>query len=108
MKYTGIGAFEELVLLMIGVLDEDAYGVAIKEEIAGQTGKRPSIGALHSALKRLEGKGLISSHEGGATQERGGRRKRFYQLTNAGKEALMESYQLRNNLFKQIKGLAWD
>ena len=108
MKYTGLGAFEELVMLMIGVLGEDAYGVSIKEEIVKQTGKKPSIGALHSALSRLEKKGFIHSYEGGATQERGGRRKRYYQLTLDGKAALTASYNLRNDLYRQIKGLAWD
>ena len=108
MKYTKLGAFEELVMLMIGVLDDEAYGVAIKEEITLKTGKRPSIGALHSALSRLEKKGFISSYEGGATKERGGRRKRYYQLTLDGKSALQASYHLRNDLYRQIKGLAWD
>lgn len=108
MKYTGFGAFEELVLLTVGVLHEEAYGVAIKEEIESRTGRRPSIGALHSALSRLEKKGFISSLEGGATTERGGRRKRFYQLTSAGKEALIAARELRNDLFNNIPKFSWD
>ena len=108
MKYTGFGAFEELVLLTVGVLQAEAYGVAIKEEIENRTGRRPSIGALHSALSRLEKKGFISSLEGGATADRGGRRKRFYQLTSAGKEALIAAHELRNDLFNNIPKLSWD
>ncbi|MEL6674970.1 MAG: helix-turn-helix transcriptional regulator [Bacteroidota bacterium] len=108
MKYTRLGAFEELVLLTIGALHEDAYGVAIKEEIESTTGKKPSIGALHSALSRLEQKGFIQSHEGGATALRGGRRKRYYLLTMAGQEALVGSRQLREKLIRRIPGLKLD
>ena len=108
MKHTQLGAFEELVLLTIGVLQGDAYGVAIKKEIAEQTGRMPSIGALHSALSRLEKKGFIDSHEGGATKERGGRRKRYYVMTGAGKKALVVSKELRNNLFDRIPDISID
>ena len=73
MKGTYIGEFEEIVLLTIGILQDEAYGVAIKLEIEERTKRKPSIGALHSALNRLEKKGLFNSHEGGATKERGGR-----------------------------------
>ena len=62
-----IGAFEELVLLAVGSLGEEAYGVAVKEILKEKTGKDPSIGALHSALYRLEDKGCLKSFEGGAT-----------------------------------------
>ena len=57
MKDTNLGAFEELVLLAVGSLTDKAYGVAIKEALEKQTGRAPSIGALHSALYRLEDKG---------------------------------------------------
>ena len=79
-----LGAFEEMVLLAVGFLKDDAYGVSIKEILEEKTGKTPSIGALHSALYRLEEKGFLTSNEGGATNERGGRRKKYYQLTAAG------------------------
>ena len=69
-----LGAFEELVMLAVGSLTDQAYGVAIKELLEEKGGKKPSIGALHSALYRLEAKGLLKSWEGGATAERGGRR----------------------------------
>ena len=86
MKGTYLGEFEELVMLVIGVLHDDAYSISIKEELKSRTGRNPSIGALHSALNRLEQKGFINSFEGGATKARGGREeKRFYQITAAGK-----------------------
>ncbi|MBO3699120.1 PadR family transcriptional regulator [Roseivirga sp. E12] len=102
MKGTYLGEFEEIVLLTIGVLQEDAYGVAIKLEIEQRTNRTPSIGALHSALSRLEDKGFIKSREGGATKSRGGRRKRFYTITAAGESTLIKANELRNELFKLI------
>ena len=100
-----IGAFEELVLLAVGSLGENAYGVAVKELLANKTGKNPSIGALHSALYRLEDKGCLKSSEGGATTERGGRRKKFYTLTAAGRNAIIEANKLRVEFSKNIEGL---
>ncbi len=94
-----LGEFEELIMLTIGVLGDASYGVSIKDEMEAQTGKRPSIGALHTALQRLEKKGMIESWEGGATNERGGRKKRFYRLTVAGREALQSAHDIRNQMF---------
>ena len=105
MKGTYLGEFQEIVLLTIGVLQAEAYGVAIKAAIEERTQRRPSIGALHSSLHRLEEKGFITSYEGGATKSRGGRRKRFYQMTAAGKAALIKSHHLRNELFDLIPNL---
>lgn len=106
MKGTYLGEFEEVVLLTIGVLHEEAFGVAIKLEMESRTGRKPSIGALHSALNRLEKKGFINSHEGGATKVRGGRRKRFYTITASGKQALITAHDLRSEMFKLIPGLS--
>ncbi|MEO0337942.1 MAG: PadR family transcriptional regulator [Bacteroidota bacterium] len=100
-----LGAFEELVLLAVGSLGDEAYGVAIKELLEEKGGKKPSIGALHSALYRLEDKGYLKSWVGGATAERGGRRKKYYQLTNLGKSTLEDAHQLRMELSRNIKGL---
>lgn len=102
---TKLGAFEELVLLAVGSLGEEAYGVAIKDLLHEKGGKKPSIGALHSALYRLEGKGFLKSWEGGATSERGGRRKKYYLLTSHGQRTLEDAHQLRLELAKNIKGL---
>jgi len=100
-----LGAFEELVLLAVGSLGDHAYGVAIKDLLQEKGGKKASIGALHSALYRLEGKGFLKSWEGGATSERGGRRKKYYLLTAHGKKVLESAHQLRMELARDIQGL---
>src|SRR6187401_1432345 len=94
-----IGEFEELVLLTIAALDENAYGVAIKEDIEQRTDRSISIGALHSTITRLEEKGFIKSWLGDPTQERGGRRKRFFELTHQGKIVLHHVKELRDELW---------
>lgn len=100
-----LGAFEELVLLAVGSLGDQAYGVAIKDLLRKAGGKKPSIGALHSALYRLEDKGFLKSWVGGATSDRGGRRKKYYTLTNLGKKTLEEAHQMRMRLASNIQGL---
>lgn len=105
MKYTQLGEFEELVLLVIGTLGENAYSISIKEELKKHSGRNPSIGALHAALNRLEKKGFIKSHIGGATSVRGGRRKRFYVITAYGRKALDISYALRSALYHALPKL---
>jgi PadR family transcriptional regulator PadR len=98
-----IGEFEELVLLTVAVLGDEAYGVSIKEEIEKRAKRSISIGALHSTIERLEEKGFLKSQMGGATQERGGRRKRYFQLTHGGKAALHDIKNLRDDLWKKSK-----
>lgn len=94
-----VGEFEELVLLTIASLGEEAYGVGIKESIEKRGSRELSIGALHSTLTRLEEKKYIRSWLGEPTQERGGRRKRYFELTHQGKVALHEIKQLRDELW---------
>ena len=98
-----LGEFEELVLLTIACLGDEAYGVSIKEDIESRTSRDLSIGALHSTITRLEEKGYVKSWLGDPTQERGGRRKRFFELTHAGKVALHEVKALRDELWKQSR-----
>jgi PadR family transcriptional regulator PadR len=98
-----IGEFEELVLLTIASLGDDAYGVSIKKDIEKRADRGISIGALHSTITRLEEKGFIKSRLGEPTEERGGRRKRFFELTQSGKEALHEIKNLRDELWKVSK-----
>ena len=100
-----LGGFEELVLLAIGSLGDDAYGVTIKEILKEKTGKNPSVGALHSALYRLEEKEFVKTREGGATAERGGRRKKYYQLTAYGLKMLQEANELRMSFAQNIPDL---
>ena len=103
MQRTNLGEFEELVLLVVAILHDNAYGISVMEEIENQTERKINISAVHSALDRLESKGFLKSHVGGATKERGGRRKRFFSITVAGKGALDFTHQQRNDLYGQIR-----
>ncbi|MTI39040.1 PadR family transcriptional regulator [Fulvivirga lutimaris] len=106
MKGTNLGEFEELVLLITGVLYPEAYGAAIIAEIEAQTSRKPSVGALHSALNRLDEKGFIKSKTGESTESRRGRKKVYYFLTESGEQALVNARQLRNNLFNLIPNIS--
>ena len=99
MRRTYLGEFEELILLMIAILDGDAYGVTVSQEIEQQAGRVVTFGAVHNTLIRLEEKGFVTSEMGGATTERGGRRKRLFKLTALGKTALTDIQLLRNKLW---------
>lgn len=105
MKGTHLGEFQEIVLLTILVLDDDAYGVTIKREINQRVKRSISRGALHTALTRLEEKGFITSKQGEANPERGGRPKRYYTVSNRGIEALQDAKELRDQLWSQIPKL---
>jgi len=107
MKGANIGELEELILLTVGILYKEAYGVAVMDEIAKQTGRSLNISAVHAVLKRLEEKGLVTSEMSEPTSERGGRRKRVFLLTASGKKTLEEANELRNQLFKQIPKVAF-
>jgi PadR family transcriptional regulator len=88
-----LGEFEQLVLLAILRLRDDAYGVTIRTELADRTGRNVAPGAVYTALERLETKGLIASRMGDPTPQRGGRAKRHVTVTAAGLEALTRSVQ---------------
>ena len=107
MKGTNLGEFEELVLLTVGILYDNAYGLAITDELANQTGRKSTISSVHKALVRLEGKGFLSSYMGGATQSRGGRQKRLYKLTQSGVRVLQETQELRNTMWERIPKIVW-
>lgn len=107
MKGTYIGEFEELVLLTVGILFEDAYGLAIVDELEKQTGRSIMMSSVHKALVRLEDKGYLKSKMGGATELRGGRDKRLYTLTQSGINVLNESRDLRNSMWKQVPKIVW-
>lgn len=98
-----LGEFEELVLLTIANLAKDAYGVAILNDITERANRKLSIGALHSTLTRLEEKGYISSYLGEPTNERGGRRKRYFELTDSAKVELANMKALRDQLWAGSK-----
>src|SRR4051812_37530358 len=98
-----LGEFEELVLLTISTLGKDAYGVSIQKDLEERCNRSISIGALHSTITRLEEKGYLKSWTGGATKERGGRSKRFYEITASGKKAVTETKLLRDELWQLSK-----
>lgn len=107
MKGTNLGEFEELVLLTVAALMEGAYSVAITDELTDQAGRTVKLGVVHAVLNRLEEKGLVKSRLGEATKTRGGKRKRFYQLTIPGKAALVRAKSVRDQLWDKIPPLAW-
>lgn len=100
-----IGEFEELVLTIVAILQDDAYGNAIVNEIKDKTGREVNLSAVHVTLYRLEDKGYVKSDMGGATSERGGRRKRIFTITNAGLAVLREMKESRQDLWKLIPQL---
>jgi PadR family transcriptional regulator, regulatory protein PadR len=104
MKGEYLGEFEELVLLTAASLENDGYGVAIMSEIARQTGRRANISAIHAVLKRLEAKGYLKSKMAGATTERGGRRKRYFHVTPAGKKIAEDTISQRLQLYQRVLG----
>lgn len=108
MKGTHLGEFEELVLLAVCILYDDAYGLAIMDEIEKRTGRTVTISSVHKALMRLEQKGFLHSRMGGATEERGGRKKRLFTITGSGKSALQEAREMRNGMWQAIPQVVWD
>ncbi|MEO9484176.1 MAG: helix-turn-helix transcriptional regulator [Ekhidna sp.] len=97
-----LGELEELVLMIVGILNEEAYGVKVMDEIQDQIGRKVNISAVHTVLDRLEKKEFVSSYMGGASAERGGRRKRLFRITAEGSKAITYVHETRNELFKQI------
>ena len=102
MKGTNLGEFEELVLLTIAAMVSEAYSVAICDDLEQRAGRSVKLGVVHSVLNRLEEKGLAKSKLGEATSTRGGKRKRYYSVTNAGKVALLNAKELRDQYWSII------
>src|SRR5512145_1570604 len=92
-KGSALGDFEQLVLLGVLRLGEEAYGAAIRQEIHAKSGRDVSINAVYTTLDRLERKGLLRSWTGEPTAVRGGRRRKFYGMRPAGVTALRQSYR---------------
>lgn len=105
MKGTNLGEFEELVLLTIAAMVNEAYSVAICDDLEKKTKRSVKLGVVHAVLNRLEEKGLAKSSLGEATNVRGGKRKRYYRVTNAGKAALLKSKDLRDQYWSLIPKL---
>jgi PadR family transcriptional regulator, regulatory protein PadR len=97
--------FEELILTLVAALRENAYGAAITIEIEQWLGRKVTLSAVHVILYRLEDKGYIKSTIGGATNERGGRRKRIYSITNTGLSVLRAMKETRTEIWKLVPQL---
>jgi len=103
MKNNHLGEFEELVLLSVASLRDDAYAVSVQQLIEEEARRPASMGAVYSSLDRLEQKGFVRSDLGDVTHERGGRRKRYYRITGSGQKALLQTREARENLWKGVK-----
>jgi len=105
MKHKGLGEFEELVLLAVCILDGNAYGVSVKEEVEKHSGRAVLLGAVHITLYRLQDKGMLTSEMGGNTAKRGDRRKRLFRITDIGMRQLKASQEVRQAMWQQIPQL---
>jgi DNA-binding PadR family transcriptional regulator len=102
MKRYFLGELEELLLLTIAGLHDPAYAVNILQAMERQTGRMIDFSTVHTTLKRMEEKGFLNSEMGGATSERGGRRKRFFKLTAYGIRALRDNQETRSKLWSLV------
>ncbi|MEP2024820.1 MAG: helix-turn-helix transcriptional regulator [Reichenbachiella sp.] len=106
MKRSTIGEFEEMVLLMVLILQDEAYMISLQNELLEKANRTITMGALHTTLSRLEKKGFLTSEMGEPTKERGGRRKRIYQVSAAGKTELNTIKEMRKSLWDQVPQFA--
>ena len=95
-----ISRIDELILIAIWKLGENAYGMAVREEIIRATGMNWLLGAIYGPLARLHRQGLVTSVKGEPTPERGGRAKVYYELTPAGKAALKTIREISAEVWK--------
>ena len=102
MEHYKLGEFEELVLLTVGILHGNAYGVTIKDEIEERLHRQVSVGALQITLRRLENKGFLKSSHGETSAARRGRPKLYFTITPHGKKAIEYSRQTRNALWDAL------
>ena len=106
MKGSHLGEFEELVMLMIGVLHPKAFGLGIKNEIYDQTNRKTSLSAIHAVLQRLLNKGYVKSEFGESVSARGGNRRRYFVMTALGSNILNEMVETRTDLWNKIPKVA--
>lgn len=97
-----LGEFEQVVLLAVLRLGENAYGVSIRAEIGARTGRKPAPGALYTALDRMEEKGFVQSRWGDPTPQRGGRAKRYFTVTKRGRVAVINAQRSYRNLLEGL------
>ncbi len=97
-----LGEFEELILLCVCSLGEQAYAVRIQQRLEADARRSAALGAIYAALDRMERKRFVRSWLGGPTVERGGRRKRFYAVTGQGRRAIEQLRETRALLWSRI------
>ncbi len=98
-----LSSHDEIFLLAILKLKDDAYGMNIRREVSKATGKNWSIGAIYDPLYRMEKRGLLESHLSDPTNERGGRSKRIFKVKQKGLDALLEHKRAQDRLWKGVK-----
>jgi DNA-binding PadR family transcriptional regulator len=103
MKGDRLGEFEELLLLSIQALGQDTYGVPVQQYLERAANRPVAMGAVYAALDRLETKGLVRSTMGEATPERGGKRKRLFSVTSAGRQAVNDAKRVRDRIWRAIE-----
>ncbi|MFK7969415.1 MAG: PadR family transcriptional regulator [Bacteroidia bacterium] len=108
MKRKHLGEFEELVLLLVAMQKGEAYGISVLEGLKEEAKREVNISAVHAALRRLEEKTFIESKWSEATSERGGRRKRLYEITQKGAHALRDVQEVRHRLWNKLPDLGFD
>ena len=102
MRGTYLGELEELVLLSVAALQDEAYAVSVRQEIMERASRTLNISAIHSCLYRLEDKGFLESYMGGATNKRGGKSKRLFRVTAYGYKVLKESREIKLSFWRSI------
>lgn len=102
MRGSRLGEFEELVLMAVAALDGQGYGLTVQQLLDREAGRTASLGAIHATLYRLEDKGLLESDMQGATEERGGRRKRMFRVTGLALQAMREAQEARESLLARM------
>ena len=103
MKDSHLGELEELALLVVIGLGANAYGVTVQQRLEANAHRRIALGAVYAALDRLERKGYVTSEVGDATPERGGRRKRLFAVTTAGRRAVRDVKRTRERLWRVVE-----
>ena len=108
MKGTNLGELEELILLTVTMLYNNAYAIAIRDEVKEKCNRSITISTVHAALIRLEKKGYVDSRYDGSTPERGGRRKHLFSITKSGYNALVQAKEQREFLWQHIPAISFD
>lgn len=106
MENLKLGELEELVMLAVGRLYPEAYGVSIKKELLNVAGRKVTLSTVHEILNRLGKKKFLESEFGEATKKRGGKRKKYFKITVTGSNAIVETRKLREEMWKGISKVA--